>query len=63
MLGENLERIRKEQRYTRKQLAEITGITATNIKLIEGGINDNPRIKTLLSLATALKVPITKLLK
>lgn len=63
MLSENLKRIRMEQRYTRKQLGELTGVTATTIQMIENNENDNPRLKTLLALAKALKVPITTLIK
>ena len=63
MLSENLKRFRTEQRYTRKQLAELVGVTATTIQLIETGKNDNPGIKTIEGLAKVLKVPVSKLIK
>ncbi len=63
MLSENLKRIRMEQRYNRRQLGELTGITPTTIQMIENGENDNPRLKTLLALAKALRVSITTLIK
>lgn len=63
MLGKNLRRIRTEQRYTRKQLADLCGCTATTIRNIEVGENDNPRIKTLISLSKVLKVSIKTLIK
>lgn len=63
MLSENLKRIRTEQRYNRKQLSEIAGVTPTTIQMIENGENDNPNLKTLLGLSKALKVSITTLIK
>lgn len=63
MLNENLRRIRTEQRYTRKQLGEIAGITPTTIQMIENGTIDNPSLKTILGLSKALKVSVTTLIK
>lgn len=63
MLSENLRRIRIEQRYTRQQLADLSGCTTTTIRNIETGENDNPRIKTLISLSKILKVSIKTLIK
>ena len=63
MLSENLKKIRTDQRYNRKQLGELAGCTATTIQMIENGSNDNPRIKTLISLANALNVSVAKLIK
>lgn len=63
MLSENLRRIRMEQRYNRKQLEEITGITSTTIQMIESGENDNPTLKTVTALAKALKVSVATLIK
>lgn len=63
MLSKNLKRIRMEQRYNRRQLGELTGITPATIQLIEDGKNDNPRLKTLLALSKVLKVSITTLIK
>lgn len=63
MLSENLKRIRKEQRYTRKELGEKIGFSAKTIRDIEVGENDNPKLLTLVALSKALKVPINKLIK
>ena len=63
MLSENLKRIRMEQRYNRKQLGELVGCTATNIQNIENGINDNPKLKLVISLAKALNVSVNTLIK
>ena len=63
MLSENLKRIRTEQRYTRKQLGELADCTPTTINMIESGINDNPKIKTIINLAKALKVTVNTLIK
>ena len=63
MLSENLKRIRTEQRYNRKQLANESGISSATIQFIENGTIDNPKIKTVLALAKVLKVSITTLIK
>lgn len=63
MLSENLKRFRTEQRYTRKQLAELVEVNPRTIELIENGKNENPGIKTVERLAKVLKVPIAKLIK
>ena len=63
MLSENLKRIRKEQRYTLKLLGELAGCTVTTIQNIENGINDNPKIKTLMELAKILNVSVDELIK
>lgn len=63
MLSENLKTLRIEQRYTRKQLGKIAGVSKNTIQYIEEGRIDNPKIKTIEGLAKALKVPITKLIK
>ena len=63
MLGENLKTIRKEKGFTRNQLSILSGVTAQTIKMIEMGKNDNPRLKTLISLSKTLKIPINKLIK
>ena len=63
MLSQNLKRIRLEQRYTRKQLAKVANTTATTIQSIETEQNDNPRLKTVMGLAKALKVSVNTLIK
>ena len=63
MLSQNLKQIRTKQRYNRKQLGKLSGITPATIQMIENGSNDNPRIKTIMALAKALKVSVITLLK
>ncbi len=63
MLSENLKKIRTNQRYSRKQLGQLAGYSITTIQMIENGINDNPRIKTLISLAKILNVSVDQLIK
>lgn len=63
MLSENLKNIREKQRYTKKQLSQLTGLTAHTIQEIEKGNMNNPRLSTLKALSKALKVSITTLIK
>lgn len=63
MLAENLKRIRLEQRYTRRQLGELVGVTPGTIQRIETGEIDNPTLKTLTGLAKVLKVSVNTLIK
>lgn len=55
-----LEEIRKAKGYTRKELAEKSGVNETTIKFLEKGIN-NPneaKLMTLVLLAKALKCKV-----
>lgn len=63
MLSENLKRLRLEKEYSRRKLAEISGLTQKNIQDIEDGRNTNPTLKTLLGLSKGLNVSISKLIK
>lgn len=63
MLSENLKKLRIEQRYTRRQLEELSGVSKNTIQYIEEKRSDNPRIKTVANLAKVLKVSIDKLIK
>lgn len=61
ILGENLLRIRKEKRYSRKELAEIARVTENNFGLYERGKILMPLDK-IFALASFLKVSVTSLI-
>lgn len=63
MLSENLKKLRKEQRYTRKQLSEATGVSKTTIYMIESNNNYDPKLSSITSLAKVLKVSVNTLIK
>jgi transcriptional regulator with XRE-family HTH domain len=53
---ENVTALRQERGWNRNQLAEKTGLTATQIKEIEEGKNLNPGLQTLEKIMAALGV-------
>lgn len=57
-IPENLSRIRKQQRYTQKELAKIAGLNPNYYAKVERG-DSVPSLKTLYKVAKALKVTIT----
>lgn len=59
-----LERARRDAKLTRKQLEEMTGIPERTIEAYEQGKNDinMASVKTALTLAHALNVPIENIL-
>lgn len=54
MFGQRLRGLRQEQGLTLAQLAERTGLTASNINKYEHGERANPSIETVMRLASAL---------
>ena len=56
----NLERIRKEKKLTRRELALLSGVKEITIRYYESGILDLSKAKlcVLISLAKALKVKV-----
>ena len=56
----NLERIRKEKKLTRRELALLSGVKEITIRYYESGILDLSKAKLciLISLAKALKVKV-----
>ena len=60
----NLERIRKEQGFTREELAKLSGVQKTTIHYLEKGITDvnNTKLSTLIKLARALHCKVVDLL-
>ena len=63
MLSENIKNARLKQRYTVKELSELTGVSESSIANIENGRNENPGIQILLELSKVLKVSVNKLIK
>lgn len=61
MLADNLRRLRKEKGWSQERLAQQAGVTLSSLSKIESGANDNPTIKTLQSLASALGVTLDDL--
>jgi transcriptional regulator with XRE-family HTH domain len=61
-LGENLRAARKRLELTQEEVAERSGVHATEVSRIEAGKRD-PQISTLKRLAAAVEVPPGKLLE
>jgi transcriptional regulator with XRE-family HTH domain len=62
MLGENVKRIRTKKGLSQDKLSKLAGVTLTTLVKIESGANDNPKIKTLKSIADALEVGVDDLI-
>ena len=60
----NLERIRKEKCFSRKDLELLSGVASQTIQSLEKGINNVEQVKlmTLIKLAKALKCKVSDLL-
>jgi transcriptional regulator with XRE-family HTH domain len=61
-LATNLKAARKKLRLTQEQVAERSGVHATEVSRIEGGKRD-PQVSTVIKLAKALKLPPGQLLE
>lgn len=61
MLSENIKRFRKKKGLSQDKLAKLADVTHTTLVKIESGVNDNPTIKTLKKIATALEVSMDDL--
>jgi transcriptional regulator with XRE-family HTH domain len=59
-ISENLSRIRKEQRYTQREVAELAGLNPNYYAKVERG-DGMPSLKTIHKLAKALKVTATEI--
>ena len=59
-ISENLSRIRKEQRYTQRELAELAGLNSNYYAKVERG-DGMPSLKTIHKLAKVLKVTATEI--
>ena len=60
----NLERIRREQKLSRRELELLSGVNQTTIQHLEQGICDvnNVKLSTLINLAKALHCKVVDLL-
>lgn len=58
--GDVIRKLRKQKKYTQKQLGEICGIADSNIRKYETG-TQNPKLETLQKIASALDVPVEML--
>jgi transcriptional regulator with XRE-family HTH domain len=63
MLAENIKRYRMEKGLSQEQLAQKAGITYSTLAKLESGVNQNPKVKTLQQIATALEVSLDDLMK
>lgn len=63
MLKDNLKMFREEKGYSKLKLARESGVTARCIENIEHGKTNNPRIKTIEALATAVDKTVADLIK
>lgn len=61
-IGENVKRLREARGMSGYALAKAAGLTASQVKTIEAGKNQDPRGSTLEKLAVALVAPIEELL-
>ncbi len=63
-LGLKISYYRKYRGYTQEELAERAGVSTTFIGMVEApGLYKAPSLKTLYQIASALEVPIYKLLQ
>lgn len=63
VFAKNLKKIRLEKGLTQEELAEKLGISVRYIQLLEGKTTPNVKLDTVETLAKALKVHSTDLLK
>jgi transcriptional regulator with XRE-family HTH domain len=61
-LGRNLRRAREHRELTQEQVAERSGVHATEVSRIEAGKRD-PKVSTVERLAAAVEVPPGELLR
>ena len=62
MIAENVKRYRKALGLSQEKLAQESGVTYSTLTKIESGVNQNPKVKTLLRLADTLGVTVNDLL-
>lgn len=62
MKKEKIIELRLKNGYSVYKLSKISGIPKTTIHEIEKGLNDNPRIKTVVALSKALNVNINEII-
>ena len=63
MLNKNLKRIREQRKYSKLQLAKLSGVSRKTIEIIENKNCMSTTLNTIEKLATALGVTIQDLIK
>jgi len=63
MLSTNIEKYRLKRGLSRMELSKISGVSYRTIEFLESGKIDNPTLKTLQLLSTALRTSVTELIK
>jgi transcriptional regulator with XRE-family HTH domain len=63
MIGENIKKYRKKKGLSQDKLCKLADVTHTTLAKMESGANDNPTIKTLRKIASALGVSLDALAK
>ncbi|MFD8216223.1 helix-turn-helix domain-containing protein [Streptomyces sp. NPDC059697] len=61
-LGERLREVRKRRGLSQRELSELSGVSLSLIRKLEQGERDDTRLETARQLASALKVPTTRLM-
>jgi transcriptional regulator with XRE-family HTH domain len=62
MLAQNIKKLRKKHKLSQEDLAQKAGITYSTLIKIESGANNNPTVKTIKQIASALNVTIDSLI-
>lgn len=60
-IGDNIKRIRKQSGLSQQDLAERCGISKSQLSRMESGEQENPLIKTIIPIATALGVSLDEI--
>lgn len=60
-IGDNIKRIRKQAGLSQQDLAERCGISKSQLSRMESGEQENPLIKTIIPIATALGVSLDEI--
>ncbi|PTT52953.1 helix-turn-helix domain-containing protein, partial [Aeromonas sp. HMWF015] len=60
-IGHNIRRMRDAANMSQQKLAEMAGISKSQLSRLESGEQDNPSIKTLIPIAAALGASIEEI--
>jgi transcriptional regulator with XRE-family HTH domain len=60
-LAANLRRLRKERCWSQEMLAHFAGLHPTEVSRLERGLRE-PRLRTVMQVAAALRVPVQDLI-
>jgi len=60
-ISDNIKRMRERSGLSQQQLADRSGISKAQISRLESGKQDNPQIKTLIPLSSALGVSLEEI--